>query len=228
MSRSKPGGLIRKVAVFALLTVAVFYGCCTFALIYLRSFEPPTTAVQIERRVEAIVSRKPYVYSSEWMPLSKIPAVVQHAVIAAEDGAFYAHHGVDWDEFEIAVDDWRTEGKQLRGASTLTQQLVKNLFLTTSRSPIRKVVEWTLAPLAELILSKDRILELYLNEIEWGPGVWGAAAASQYHYHEPLDSLTREQAARLAACIPSPRLRRPSRMDRYSGVILERMEGRGW
>ncbi len=211
-----------------MLGIAAFYGFCTLALIYVRSYPPPTTAVQIERRVEAIISRKPYVYSSEWTPLSNIPEVVRHAVIAAEDGAFYTHHGVDWDELEIAVDDWRTQDKPLRGASTLTQQLVKNFFLTTSRSPIRKVVEWTLAPLAELILSKDRILELYLNEIEWGPGVWGVGAASQYHYHQPLDSLTREQVARLAACIPSPLLRRPSRMDRYSGVILERMEARGW
>ena len=116
----------------------------------------------------------------------------------------------------------------MRGASTITQQLVKNLFLTTSRSFVRKGIEFTLVPLAERILGKRRILELYLNVIEWGPGVYGAEAAAQYHYGIPAARVNREQGARLAAILPSPLRRRPARMNEYSARILERMSKMGW
>ena len=106
--------------------------------------------------------------------------------------------------------------------------MVKNLFFTTHRNPLRKLYEYGLTPVAERVLGKDRILELYLNEIEWGPGVWGAGAAAQFHYNKPAERLSRSEAARLAACIPAPRTRRPSRMDTYSGIILKRMSSRGW
>src|SRR5581483_1576003 len=115
-----------------------------------------------------------------------------------------------------------------RGASTITQQLVKNLFLTTSRSFLRKAIEAALTPPAELILGKDRILELYLNVIEWGPGIYGAEAASEAWYRVSAAQVNREQAARLAAMIPAPLHRRPTRMTEYSAVILERMRGMGW
>ncbi len=221
-------GAAKRLGVFALLTVAAFYGFCTLGLLYVRSYPPPTTAVRIERRIDASLARRPYTVRSRWVPLAQIPQSLQHAVIAAEDGGFYGHRGVDWEELRMAIDDWRTEGKPLRGASTLTQQLVKNLFLSTRRSHVRKLVEWTLAPWAERILSKERILEIYLNIVEWGPGVWGAAAAVDFHYGAPLDSLSRGQAARLAACLPAPRSRTPDRMNQYSAVILARMAARGW
>ena len=115
----------------------------------------------------------------------------------------------------------------LRVASTISQQLVKNLFLTTHRSIVRKAFEFTLVPIAEWILGKPRILELYLNVIEWGPGVYGVQEASDYHYGVPVAQLSRDQAARLAACISSPRIWKPARQDRYSGEILRRMENRG-
>jgi monofunctional biosynthetic peptidoglycan transglycosylase len=127
----------------------------------------------------------------------------------------------------IVVDDARS-GRRVRGGSTITQQLVKNLFLTTHSSVFRKLPEYALTPVAERVLGKDRILELYLNEIEWGPGIWGVGAAAQYHYNKPAERLGRNEAARLAACIPAPRTRRPNRMDSYSGIILERMGSRGW
>jgi monofunctional biosynthetic peptidoglycan transglycosylase len=110
----------------------------------------------------------------------------------------------------------------------LTQQLVKNLFFTTHANPVRKVVEWTLAPVADFVLGKERILELYLNLIEWGPGVYGAEAASRYHYHAPAASMSREQAARLAACIPAPRRRRPASMNMYGPIIENRMRQMGY
>jgi monofunctional biosynthetic peptidoglycan transglycosylase len=148
-------------------------------------------------------------------------------VIAAEDGAFYEHRGIDWAELELVLHQ-AARGGRIRGASTITQQLVKNLYLTNSQFPLRKAVEYTLVPFAELILGKDRILEIYLNVIEWGPNVWGVEAAARYHYKIPASQLNREQAARLAACIPSPRKRRPPQMNQYSAIILERMRSRGW
>ena len=119
-------------------------------------------------------------------------------------------------------------GRIARGASTITQQLVKNLFFTTHRNPVRKAFEYTLAPLADWILGKTRVLELYLNLIEWGPGVYGVEAAAEYHYHTTAARLDREQSARLAACLPSPRRRKPAKMNQYSADILERMRQVGW
>jgi monofunctional biosynthetic peptidoglycan transglycosylase len=106
--------------------------------------------------------------------------------------------------------------------------LVKNLFLTTERSFVRKGVESSLVPLMEALLTKDRILELYLNVIEWGPGIYGAEAASEHYYHTKASNLTREQSARLAAIIPAPLKRKPGQMNEYSAVILGRMEQTGW
>ena len=151
-----------------------------------------------------------------------------HAVIAAEDGHFYQHYGIDWGQVEKVAQESSETGTIRRGASTITQQLVKNLFFTTHRNPVRKAFEYTLAPLADGILGKRRVLELYLNVIEWGPGVYGAAAAADYHYQTAPAQLDREQAARLAACLPAPRRRRPARMNQYSAAIMERMGQLGW
>jgi monofunctional biosynthetic peptidoglycan transglycosylase len=121
------------------------------------------------------------------------------------------------------------KGEIIRGASTLTQQLVKNLFFTTHRNPIRKLLEYTLAPMADSILGKRRVLELYLNVVEWGPaGVFGIEEGAKLHYHEPASRLDREQAARMAAILPAPRRWRPARMDDYSAIILARMAKAGW
>jgi monofunctional biosynthetic peptidoglycan transglycosylase len=173
------------------------------------------------------MDKTPYHKRYVFLPLGRISLELQHAVIAAEDTRFYQHHGFDWEQVRIAVEEEREDGR-LRGASTLTQQLVKNLFLTTSRSFIRKGVEFTLVPLAERILGKRRILELCLNVVEWGPGVYGAEAAAEYHYGIPAARVNRDQGARLAAILPSPLRRKPARMNEYSGLILERMEKMGW
>ncbi len=204
-----------------------FYVFCTVALIGLRWFVPVATGVQIQRRVESFFEEGDYQPVQAFVPLEQIPVDLQHAVIAAEDGRFYQHGGIDWLELEKVFEEVETRGR-LRGGSTISQQLVKNLFLTTHRSPVRKVLEVTLVPIEELVLPKHRILELYLNYIEWGPGIWGVEAASRYHYGIGASQLTRRQSARLAACIPDPRRRRPPQMDTYSEIILERMRGRGW
>ena len=201
----------------------------SFALVLVsyRWIDPPTTAVHVERRFEAWMGNKPYHERYEFVPLNQISQNLQHAVIAAEDARFYEHHGFDWHAMELAADQ-DMKGGRLRGGSTLDQQLVKNLFLGTERSIVRKAVEASLVPVAELFLGKKRILELYLNEVEWGPGVYGAEAACRYYYGTSARSIDRDQAARLAAILPDPRRRRPQYMNRYSGIIQTRMSQMGW
>jgi monofunctional biosynthetic peptidoglycan transglycosylase len=196
-------------------------------LLAARWIDPPTTAVQVERRVQAWTGHTPYRKRSQFVPLGSISPVLQHAVIAAEDARFYQHHGFDWHAIQLAAEN-DMDGGRLRGGSTLTQQLVKNLFFGTGRSLLRKGAEFTLVPVAELALGKQRILELYLNVVEWGPGVYGAEPACQYYYRTEARNIDREQAARLAAILPAPRKRRPERMNRYAGIILERMRQMGW
>ena len=224
----KRRGWIARILLWAVALVAAFWALCILELVALRWINPPATTVQAQRQVEAWLHHKPYRKRYTYVPLSRISPDLQHAVIAAEDGRFYQHHGIDWKEVEKVVDQDMEEGRLGRGGSTITQQLVKNLFLTTHRSILRKAVEFTLAPAAEILLSKRRILELYLNVIEWGPGVYGAEAASRNWYNVPAARVNREQAARLAALIPSPLRRQPTRMTWYSSEILRRMSQVGW
>ena len=170
---------------------------------------------------------KPYRERYQFVPLRQVAPDLQHAVIAAEDSNFYQHHGFDWREIQKAAQE-DLEGERTRGASTITQQLVKNLFFGTGRSFLRKGAEATLVPVAELFLGKRRILELYLNVVEWGPAVYGAEAACRYHYEISARNIGRQQAARLAAILPAPLKRRPERMNNYSAIILRRMGQMGW
>ena len=196
-------------------------------LVAMRWIDPPTTAVQTERRLQAWIYGKPYQKRYEFVPLSGISPQLQHAVVAAEDARFYQHHGFDWHAMELAAEG-DMEGGRIRGGSTITQQLVKNLLLGTSRSLLRKGVEFTLVPVAELALGKQRILELYLNVVEWGPGVYGAEAGCRFHYGIAARNISRDDASRLAAVLPSPLKRHPERMNRYSEIIQERMRQIGW
>ena len=196
-------------------------------LMSLRWINPPTTVVQIERRVQSWIHKKPYRKRYEFVRLNRISPDFQHAVIAAEDGRFYQHHGFDWHELQTAAERELEKGRG-RGASTITQQLVKNLFFGTGRSFLRKGAEFTLVPVAELALGKRRILELYLNVVEWGPGIYGAEAAAHYHYAIAASRVDRDQAARLAAILPAPLRWRPQHMNDYSAIILERMTLMGW
>jgi monofunctional biosynthetic peptidoglycan transglycosylase len=209
------------------LALAAMWLLAALTLVVLRWIDPPTTAVHVQRQVQSWFTPGPYTLRYRFVPLAQISPDMQHAVIAAEDGRFYQHHGFDWHEIKIAADEDR-EGDRMRGASTLTQQLVKNLFFGTGRSVLRKAAEAGLVPVAELVLGKRRILELYLNVVEWGPGVYGADAACQYYYRVPARRVSRQQAARLAAILPAPLRRRPERMNSYSGIILRRMAQTGW
>lgn len=181
----------------------------------------------MQRRVQSWFGSKPYHKRYTFVPLRQISPNFQHAVVAAEDARFYQHHGFDWHEIQIAAEG-DLEGGRTRGASTITQQLVKNLFFGTNRSVLRKGAEFTLVPVAELVLGKQRILELYINVVEWGPGVYGAEAASHAWYGGSARSIGRDEGARLAAILPSPLRRKPERMTHYSELIETRMAQMGW
>jgi monofunctional biosynthetic peptidoglycan transglycosylase len=198
----------------------VFYGACTLALVGLRYGDPPTTAVHAQRRAEAWFDGEPYTKRYTPVGLERISPHLQRAVVVAEDSRFYTHGGIDWRAVQDAMAERR---RSIRGASTITQQLVKNLFLTTRRSVVRKALEGPLAYLAEIVLGKRRILELYLNVVEWGPGVYGAEAAARYHFGVAAARLDRPQAAGLAACLPDPRARTPVRASAYRTIIQRRM-----
>jgi monofunctional biosynthetic peptidoglycan transglycosylase len=196
-------------------------------LLLARWIDPPTTAVQVERRLQSWFHPGSYHKRYEFVPLNQISPSLRHAVIAAEDARFYQHHGFDWSAIEKAAEK-DLEGGRVRGGSTLTQQLVKNLFFGTGRSFLRKGAEVTLVPVAEFVLGKQRILELYLNVVEWGPGVYGAEEACRYHYRISARNIDREESARLAAILPLPLKRKPEHMGRYSEIILERMRQANW
>lgn len=230
-SKNKPKSkrsLWRRIMFWMAALVVGFYALCGAILIGLKWIDPPITMVQIQRRVEAAIHRRPYRKRYIFVSLRSISKDLQHAVIASEDERFYQHHGIDWTELNKVVDRDLDRGKLGRGASTITQQLVKNLFLTTSRSVLRKAVEFTITPAADFILGKPRVLELYLNVIEWGPGIYGAEAAAGYYYRTTAVRLGREESARLAAIIPSPLTRKPARMEQLSADILEKMRNMGW
>lgn len=220
--------IARKVVLGCLLLAVGLYVLCGFGIFLMRWIDPWTTTVQMERRVQALRAHRPYTKRYQFVPLSSISPNLRHAVVAAEDGRFRLHHGFDWIEMQKVLEDDLKRHKLGRGGSTITQQLVKNLFLTTERSFVRKGAEFALVPMLEALLTKDRILELYLNVIEWGRGIYGAEAASEYYYHLHASELNREQAARLAAIIPAPLKRKPKQMNEYTAEILDRMEKTGW
>ena len=207
--------------------MALLWLLAALLLVAARWIDPPTTAVHIQRRVQAWMHNTPYQERYKFVPLSQISPDFQHAVIAAEDARFYQHHGFDWHAIQLAAEE-DMEGGRTRGGSTLTQQLVKNLFFGTGRSFLRKGAEATLVPVAEFVLGKRRILELYLNVVEWGPGIYGAEEACRNYDKTAARHIGREQSARLAAILPAPLTRRPERMNRYSAVILRRMRQMGW
>ena len=197
----------------------------------LKSANPTETAFMREHAERTKQEGKAFKRQHKWIPLSRISKDAVNAIIVAEDGTFWSHGGFDWFEFRESIERNITEGRAARGASTITQQLVKNLYLSSSKNPFRKLKEWILTWYMEQSLSKSRILEVYLNVIEWGRGVYGIDAASQYYFGKSSSELSRDEAARLAAIIPSPRRFRADQESRYvvrrSRIILERMAARG-
>jgi len=201
-----------------------------FAVADLRSENPEETAMMRQRREEAEAAGKPLTIVQEWVPLTTLPRHFRDAVIVAEDGTFYRHGGIEWYEVWESLRRNLKEWRLARGASSITQQLAKNLYLSTDQTPVRKLKELVITLLLERELEKDRILELYVNLIEWGPGLYGVEAAARRYFGKPAARLTLEESIRLAAVIPSPLKHRPDRESRYlrfhARVIRERMRAR--
>lgn len=167
----------------------------------------------------------------QWVSFSQVPKSVRLAIVVAEDGMFYSHTGIDWHEVWESVKVNVEQKRIVRGASTITQQVAKNLYLSTSKTPMRKFKELIITLLLESQLSKRRILEIYLNLIEWGRGVFGIEAAARKYFGISAKHLTRDQAARLAAVIPSPLRYQPNSNSEYvlekKRLLLRRMAARG-
>lgn len=208
--------------------VVGYFLACTLLLVAYRWVDPPATTVQIQRLVGAAMEAEPYDLRYQPVDADRQDPDIRHAVVASEDARFYTHGGFDWEEVRAAREAAERTGRPMRGASTITQQTVKNLFLTTHRSWIRKGLEVPLTLLAEWILPKERILTLYLNIAEWGIGVFGIEAAAEYYYGTDADRLSRDQAARLAALLPAPLTRSPQSMGRTAARIQTRMRQMGW
>ena len=216
----------------------------------LRWRDPAQTSFMKERLQEADRDGEGLTVRQEWVPLEEISPNLRRAVLAAEDDRFYLHHGIDWRALaeeagyqgDTAFSWWDTEDRRalrkaltyvwsnrsdVKGRSTLTQQLAKNLYFTPERSLVRKVGEAVVAKRLEFFLTKDRILEIYLNVAEWGPGVFGAEAAARTYFDRGADDLTLEEAAALAATLPHPLTSnprfRPARMTWRKEMLLLRL-----
>lgn len=200
-------------------------------IVALKNKNPTETAFMRYHAERAKREGRPFRKKQIWVPLKAISQDLREAVVVAEDGTFWSHEGFDWYEFKESLERDLEEFRAVRGASTITQQLVKNLYLSPSKNPLRKIKEWILTWYMEQTLSKTRILELYLNLIEWGDGIYGAEAAARTYFGKSASELTREEAARLAAVIPNPRRFRANSDSRYvqrrAALILSRMEARG-
>ncbi len=196
----------------------------------LRVENPQKSALMLHREEAANREGHKLKIRHTWMPLSNIPQHVRQAVIVGEDGAFFSHHGVDWHEVWESTQTNLKKGGFARGGSTITQQVAKNLYLSTAKTPMRKFREMLMAFWMEAKLDKPRILEVYLNIIEWGPGIFGIEAAAQQYFHKTTKQLSREEGVRLAAVIPRPLHYRPHENSQYvlkkKAILLKRLAAR--
>jgi len=222
---------------FQILGAAVAAGFAVFAWIYLTlpdvrplaKTNPSTTAFMDLRAREAAAAGRKVVKVQRWVPYDRISPALKRAVLVTEDAAFFSHEGIDFDEMEKSFEENWKKGTFYRGGSTITQQLAKNLYLSPTRNPLRKVTEFLIARRLEAELSKRRIFEIYLNVIEWGDGIWGAEAAARAYFKTSAAALSPEQAALLAAVIINPRRYSPLRQTNFlvqrQRLILQRMGG---
>jgi monofunctional glycosyltransferase len=215
-----------SLAAFVLLLVLVqlwFAG----NVLYLKHFNPDSTAF-MRQRLSALRMQNPSAtLKYEWVDYAKVSTNLKRALVASEDAKFIDHEGFDWEGIQAALEKNEAKGKPVAGGSTITQQLAKNLFLSPDKTYLRKGQEAVITFMLEHLLDKERILELYINVIEWGDGVFGAQAAAKHYYKSSAAQLSTMQAARLAAMVPNPRyyeknLRHP-RLRYKTGVILKRM-----
>src|SRR5437867_2478125 len=204
-------GRMRRIFLGALLVFLLYAGWVVAGLPSradvraLARTNPTLTSLMRQREAEARRAHRPFRRVQAGVPISRVSRQLIHAVIASEDQKFFGHEGVDWDPIKISVEADRAQGRLVRGGSTITQQLAKNLFFTTEKSITRKLRELVVARWLEDELSKKRILELYLNVIEGGDGLYGVQAAAHRYYGKPSSALVPEEAAGLTGMIPNPR-----------------------
>lgn len=213
-------------ALLALLCLQFWY----FAhLLWYREHNPEETAFMDMRRSEAQAKGAMPRFKHQWVPYQKISGHLKRAMIAAEDAKFVDHEGFDWEGIQRALEKNQKRGKLVAGGSTISQQLAKNLFLSTQKSYLRKAEEAIITVMMETVIEKRRIFELYLNVIEWGNGVFGAEAAARHYFGVSAAELNAEQAARLAAMAPNPRYydkhRETKGLAKKIPIILQRMPG---
>jgi len=231
--RGAPGRLSalgRWAARAALLAGALFvaYELSILArILWWREHNPESTAF-MQARLDKLREKKPEAkLKHQWVPYARISPNLKRAVIAAEDAKFADHEGFDWEAVQKAWEKNQQRGKVVAGGSTISQQLAKNLFLSGERTPWRKAQEAMITVMLENAMDKRRILEIYLNVIEWGEGVFGAEAAARHYYGTSAATLGPEQAARMAAMVPNPRFydrnRKTPWLDRKTQIVLARM-----
>ena len=195
----------------------------------LATTNPETTAFIELRRDEAHDDGKSFNLRRKWVPYTRISAHLKRAVIVAEDSAFFEHEGLDYEQIKESLESSLEDGGPMRGASTITQQLAKNLYLSPSRNPLRKVKEVIITRRLETALSKRRIFEIYLNSIEWGEGIFGCEAAARAYFGKSAADLGASEAALMAGAIINPRVHSPAkptrRLLRRQQIILKRMGG---
>jgi len=213
----------------ALVVLLLLYQAWIFLHVWWWVDHNPDSSAFMEDRLEILQDKNPDAeLKHKWVPYSRISPHLKRAVIAAEDAKFTDHEGFDWEGIEKAYEKNLKKGKIVAGGSTISQQLAKNLFLSTKRTPWRKLEEALITLMLEQMMNKRRIFEIYLNVIEWGNGVFGAEAAARHYYSTSAAGLGPEQAARLAAMVPNPRYydrhREARGLARKTGIILGRMD----
>ncbi|REJ81187.1 MAG: monofunctional biosynthetic peptidoglycan transglycosylase [Bacteroidetes bacterium] len=207
---------MKKVFRFFLKSVLWFIAFSVFSVILFRFVPIPVTPLMIIRSSQQIFSGRELMLEKDWQPLEKISAAMPLAVISAEDQRFEEHYGFDFEAIEKArKHNMKNKGKKIKGASTISQQTAKNVFLWPARSWVRKGFEVYFTFLIEIFWSKKRIMEVYLNVIETGDGVYGVEAASQRYFNKPASKLTNREAALIAAVLPNPRKWSPAKPTPY-------------
>ena len=196
-------------------------------VLWWRSYNPATTSF-MEDRIAAILEKKPkFKVKHKWVPYNHISIHLKRALVASEDAKFLDHEGFDWEGIQDAWEKNIKKGRIVAGGSTISQQLAKNLFLTSKRTPWRKLEEAAITVMLETMMNKRRIFEIYLNVIEWGEGVFGAEAAARRYYKTSADRISPDQAAKLASMVPNPRYYEKNfksrKLARKAAIIRRRM-----
>lgn len=214
--------MVQKAGRIFLFALLGFIGLSIYGVVVFRFINPPVTPLMIIRYFGTHSAKEPARIQKTWKNIEDISPNMVLAVVAAEDNNFPTHFGVDWDAIKEAQKR-NKKGKRIHGGSTITQQTAKNVFLVPNRSYIRKAFELYFTYMIEILWSKERIMEVYLNIVELGPGIYGVEEASQYYFKKPAKKLTRSEAALITSALPSPRKRNLGKPSKYMVQYQQRV-----